>query len=311
MFRKIIILPIIFFVLLAGCVSEKVPEKGTIQFTSSPPGAQIYLDSQFRGTAPSTVTDIEPGTHSIEFRYTGYESWSTDMVVSSGPNNVFAALLPQAGNTSVIGTMATTLAPSSPLTLTLKVEKDIMTIGNTQTFSGTGTPGQNVLLVLYGPGKYTDGVNLYQTNVGADGVWQYTWNPGSSVMSGTYSIVASDVQKTTSVRAGFNVVGGGQLAVTTSRSTYTVGDTITFSGRCTTGAQNVILTLYGPGQFTNGISLGTQSINADNTWTYKYVTSYSTPAGAYIIYVNDAQRTASATSGFSVLTNSGSSTPLS
>ena len=143
-------------------------------------------------------------------------------------------------------------------------------------------------------------MNLFLVKIGADGTWQYTWNPGSSVLSGTYSIVATDTQKTTNVTAGFNVVGGGQVTVTTNRYTYTIGDTITFSGMCTTGAQNVILTLSGPGQFSNGVSLGTQSINAESTWMYKYITSNSMPAGWYTINVNDEQRTASASSGFSL-----------
>ncbi len=193
----------------------------------------------------------------------------------------------------------TTPAPSSPQALTLNVEKNLMIVGNSQTFSGT-VPGRYCAAGLSGPGKYTNGVNLFLVKVGDDGTWQYTWNPGSSVLAGTYSIVATDTQKATSAKAGFNVVGGGQVTVITGRYSYTIGDTITFSGLCTTGAQSVILTLYGPGQFSNGISLGTQSVNADNSWTYKYVTSYSMPAGSYTINVNDAQMTASASSIFSV-----------
>ena len=119
-------------------------------------------------------------------------------------------------------------------------------------------------------------------------------------MEGSYSIMATDIQKATSVTAGFKVVGGGEVTVNTGRYSYAIGDTITFSGTCTTGAQSVILTLYGPGQFTNGVTLGTQSINGDNSWTYKYPTSYSMPAGTYTIHVNDAQMTASAFSAFSV-----------
>ncbi len=302
MFRKLVIPMVIFSILIAGCISGPNTAKGTLNFSSSPSGAQIYLDSQYQGTTPSTLPGINPGDHTLEYRYPGYQSWYTNITVSSGSSVIYAALIPAGmiANPSSLVQVVTAPAPSSPQALTLNVGKDPMIVGNSQIFSGTGTPGGTVQLVLSGPGKYTNGVNLSQLTVGSGGTWQYTWNPGSSVLAGSYSIVASDPQKATSVRAAFNVVGGGQVTVITGRYSYKIGDTITFSGLCTTGAQSVILTLSGPGQFSNGISLGTQSVNADNSWTYKYVTSYSMPVGSYTINVNDAQMTASASSIFSV-----------
>jgi len=302
MFRKLVIPLVIFSVLIAGCISSPNTATGTLNFSSSPSGAQIYLDSKYQGTTPSTLPGITPGDHTLEYRYPGYQSWDTNITVSPGSSVIYAALIPAAmiANPSSVVQAGTTPAPSFPQALTLNVGKDPMIVGNSQTFSGTGTPGENLVLVLSGPGKYTNGVNLFQPTVGADGTWQYSWNPGYSVLAGSYSIAASDPQTGTSVRAGFNVVGGGQVTVITGRYSYKIGDTITFSGLCTTGAKSVILTLYGPGQLSNGISLGTQSVNADNSWTYKYVTSYSMPAGSYTINVNDAQMTASASSIFSV-----------
>ena len=299
MFRKIIILPIIFFVLLAGCVSEKVPEKGTIQFTSSPPGAQIYLDSQFRGTAPSTVTDIEPGTHSIEFRYTGYESWSTDMVVSSGPNNVFAALLPQAGSTSGSAT-TTTPASASPVSVTLQLSKDSMTIGDLMLFSGTAEGCNNVLLTLYGTGSYENGVSLSPPDVGALGTWSYTWNPGSKLQSGTYTIIATDPEKKVTVKKEFSVIGGGVVTAISNKYSAGRGDTLQFSGLCTTGAPNVQLVLYGPDRYAGGVQLGTLSVQANKNWNFAYTLDNTMPTGIYTLYTYDVPKTASGTTQFTV-----------
>ena len=115
-----------------------------------------------------------------------------------------------------------------------------------------------------------NGVQLIQASVRADGQWYYAWNPGFSLQSGSYTIVVTDASKTMSARAGFSVVGGGQVTVATSRYSYGIGDTVIFSGLCTTGARSVILTLTGPQQFTNGVSLGTQAVTADNLWNYRY-----------------------------------------
>ena len=83
---------------------------------------------------------------------------------------------------------------------------------------------------------------------------------------------------------------------------YAIGDPVIFSGLCTTGSRTVILTLTGPLQFTNGVSLGTQTVNADNTWSYRYMTSYGMPVGTYTILVRDAQGTASGSASFSLTT---------
>ncbi len=206
MIRKWILLPVIFFVVLSGCVTEKAPVSGAIQFTSSPSGAQIYLDSQFRGNTPGAVTGIEPGNHTLEFRYPGYESWSTVMVVSPGANNVFAALLPQTGSTPGTGT-TTTPASASPVSVTVQTSKDSMIIGDSMLFSGTAYGCDHVLLTLYGPGSYSNGVSLSQPNVDSLNTWSYTWNPGSAIQSGTYTIVVTDPNNVVSDKKVFSVIG--------------------------------------------------------------------------------------------------------
>lgn len=302
MFQKIVISLVIFTVLIAGCATTPALAKGTLQFSSSPSGAQIYLDNQFEGTTPSTMTGVEPGTHVLEFRYSGFQSWHSSITVPVGSSTYYAALTPTSVQNVPVAGAVTSQVPSSQAAVTVQVEKDLMIIGNSQLFSGTGTPNQNVLLVLYGPGRYADGVQVIQASVGADGHWYYQWNPGYSLQSGSYTMVVSDAGKTTSVRAGFSVVGGGKVTAATSRYSYGSGDPVMISGTCTTGAQNVILTLYGPAEFTNGVSLGSQTVNADNSWSYRYMTSSGMPVGTYTISVKDAQGTASGSASFSLAT---------
>jgi hypothetical protein len=301
MIRKIVFLLVVFFVLLSGCISERAPDKGTITFASSPSGAQVYLDGQFRGSTPSTVTGIEPGNHSLEFRYPGYVSWSTSMVVSSGANNVFAALSPSSATVSPIPIVVVTTSPAiTPVSVTIKSNKDSMVTGDSIVFTGTASGVNNVLLTLYGPGSYAKGVALPQVLVDSGGLWAYTWNPGSGILPGTYTMVVSDPYKTVSQRKEFTVIGGGYVSIVTNSYSASPGNTLQFSGLCTTGAQNVQLVLYGPGQYSSGVQLGTFSVQANKNWNFAYTLDNSMPTGYYTMYVYDVPKTTSSTVQFSV-----------
>ena len=75
--------------------------KGTLQFSSAPSGAQVYLDNQFQGTTPCTTAGIDPGNHTLEYRYSGYEIWHSTITVPSGPSTFYAALTPASSQAAV------------------------------------------------------------------------------------------------------------------------------------------------------------------------------------------------------------------
>jgi len=312
--RLFIIAALMVCVLISGCTlsqtGTQASETSTIQFSSSPSGAEVYLDNQYRGTTPTTVSSISYGSHTIEYRLNGYQTWQAAVTVASGTSTYFATLTPSsAAATTTAGQSpagAVTTAQSSsgtPATISVQVGKETMVIGDSQRFSGSCTGGStSVILVLYGPGKYTDGVEIGQTTIASDKSWSYTWNPGTAVIKGSYTIVAYDGFKTASAKAGFSVVGGGQVTITTSSVMINQGTTITYSGICTSGSQSVILTLYGPGQYSNGATIATLLLNADNTWSYRYTYDLSKPVGTYTMYVRDAYSTGS--SSVSITLNS-------
>lgn len=302
MIKKTLFLLVIVGIFLSGCIAEKPAEKGTLQFTSSPTGAQVYLDSQFRGSTPCTLTGIEPGNHAIEFRYPGYGSWSTVMTVSSGSNNVFAALQPEASSTTPVPVVVVTPIPTIgiPVSVTVQTSRDSMVIGDSITFSGNAQGCSQVLLTVTGPGTYAKGVTLPLPNVNSIGQWSYTWNPGSSIQPGTYTITASDPFKTVFDRKEFTVIGGGKVTIVSNSYSAAKGDTLRFSGICTTGSQNVQLVLYGPGQYSGGVALGTFSVMADKNWNFKYTTDNTAPTGMYTMYVYDVPKTTSSTVQFTV-----------
>jgi len=299
--RILVIFALIFCIVISGCTSTQAPGKGTLQFSTSPEGAQIYLDNQYQGTTPSTLSGVATGSHTLEFRYSGYQSWKADITVPTGSSTYYAALTPLAGQTPVQTTQSTggTTTQGQDVIIvpqpTVKIQESqtILIIGSSQTFYGTCTGSKTVILMLYGPGAYTNGVKVAEPSVGVDNSWSYTWNPGYSVMSGSYVMIAYDKQKIASDKALFSVVGGGTVGISTNNYVVSQGDTVTYSGLCTTGSKSVILTLYGPGQYANGVDLATLPLNADNTWSYKYKFDMAKPLGSYTMSVHDAQNTAS------------------
>ncbi|MEI7856292.1 MAG: PEGA domain-containing protein [Methanomicrobiales archaeon] len=295
------IIIVVVFVFLSGCLSGPDSQKDTISLTSSPSGSEVYLDNQYRGTTPVTIPDVVSGTHTLEFRHAGYKSWSSSITVTSGTSNYYAALTPQAiVQQSQDITPAATPAPSSTATITILAGKKTMTIGDSNIFSGRAIGTDRVLLTLYGPGKYVNGISLVQQNVDGIGTWSYTWNPGYSVEPGSYTMIVTDPWKTTSERSEFTVIGGGLVSISPSSYAVASGNSITFSGQCTTGAQNVELGLYGPGQFAGGKVFGPLSVSADKTWKFMITLDATMPTGVYTMYVYDIPRTASGNTQFTV-----------
>ena len=285
------------FVFLSGCTASQDTGRGTLNFTSSPSGAEVYLNDQFRGNTPCTIAGIEPGNYTLEFRYPGYQSWTTGIVVASGPSNFYAALSPSLSPpTPSIPSQTTTV----PATVTVTASKDTMIVGNSNLFTGTCIGCDSVGLTLFGPGYYAQGVSLDQSKINSAGLWSYTWNPGYSIQSGQYVLVVNDARKTTSERVEFSVIGGGIVSIASNSYSANKGDVLKFSGQCTSGARNVALILYGPQQFSGGVNLGTISVTADNSWNFKYTLDSYMPTGTYTIYVYDIPTTATSNTQFTV-----------
>jgi hypothetical protein len=60
--------------------TEVAVAPSSVQFDSTPDGADIVIDGNLVGNTPSTLR-LTPGHHSIEIRMSGYRTWSRIMVV--------------------------------------------------------------------------------------------------------------------------------------------------------------------------------------------------------------------------------------
>jgi hypothetical protein len=68
---------------------------GSIYVESSPSGAAIYFNGNYRGTAPLTISEVWPGSYTIQAELNGYHTYSTTTSVSSGTrSNVYCSLSP-------------------------------------------------------------------------------------------------------------------------------------------------------------------------------------------------------------------------
>lgn len=66
-------------------------EQATIEFTSTPSGAEIELDANYAGSTPSTES-VLPGEHTVKISKAGYKVWERKIKIMAGHINVAAQL---------------------------------------------------------------------------------------------------------------------------------------------------------------------------------------------------------------------------
>lgn len=98
----------------AGCDSAptRPQETGSVRILSSPTGAEIYLDNEYRGTTPATVTAVPAGNHTLEIRESGYYRWSAPVTVKAGSMLNVSATLVAIPTTAMPVTFATAMIPT-------------------------------------------------------------------------------------------------------------------------------------------------------------------------------------------------------
>jgi hypothetical protein len=66
---------------------------GTVSVTSTPSGANVFIDNVLRGVTPLTLADIPAGSHLILLRLDGYNDYTTTQQVNAGATNTITAAL--------------------------------------------------------------------------------------------------------------------------------------------------------------------------------------------------------------------------
>jgi hypothetical protein len=121
--EKIPPLLLITLVLIAGCTGPapqdnpaETPATGSVIVSSTPPGAEVYLDNVYRGTTPVTVIDLA-GSHTLELRLRDHRSWSASIRIDAGTRaSVDTVLVPVTIRTTLPVTAPATGSPTVPTT---------------------------------------------------------------------------------------------------------------------------------------------------------------------------------------------------
>jgi hypothetical protein len=79
-----------------------VPDTGSIDVTSYPSDAKIYLDGEYKGTTPKTIPGVSTGTHTIKLEKSGCEDWSDSVYVEAGETEEVVATLIEIPKTGAI-----------------------------------------------------------------------------------------------------------------------------------------------------------------------------------------------------------------
>ena len=116
MIEKKAIALLILSIFLCGCMTPLPDKTGTVKITSSPSGAEVYLDNEYHGTTPGTISAVPTGNHTVEIRENAYNDWFQNITVTSGSTtSVSTTLIP-----------VLTTIPTTPLvTTTTMTKKDV------------------------------------------------------------------------------------------------------------------------------------------------------------------------------------------
>ena len=168
----IVVLALLSSPVLAISTSELISQlrpqgsgAGTLSVTSSPAGADVYLDGVQKGTTPVTITGVSTGFHLVRVTMPGYEDYST-RVITPNDKTVHASLKVRSGSTTIPTlptTIKTTITTTIPTTVPITVPTgQVPPNARTGTLSVTSSPA--------GADVYLDGVQKGTTPVTITGV---------------------------------------------------------------------------------------------------------------------------------------------
>lgn len=148
------------------------PSRGSMEITSEPEGAAIYIngrDTGYRTSVSGTLTmTIDPGTYEIMLKKDGYQDWIQTMTINPGVNTPLHVTLQP--NTAKI-----TITPNVSAVLFID-GKSFGTISNGRTFTHNVLPGNHeILLVKEG---YYSFISIFAMEAGET----YDFNPYLSLI---------------------------------------------------------------------------------------------------------------------------------
>jgi len=99
----------------AGTSAAPPAGTGSFTVTTTPAGAAVYIDGDFRGLSPLVVSGLSPGSHTVVLKLEGYQDLSAPVTITALVMNEFSTGLTPlaAGATPVPATTAAALPPAT------------------------------------------------------------------------------------------------------------------------------------------------------------------------------------------------------
>jgi hypothetical protein len=185
---------------------------GSISVESSPAGADIYFDGNYRGRAPLTISAIWPGDYTISAEMSGYRTYTTTTSVSGDMrSSVYCPLTP----VNTAGSLYVLSSPSDA-----SVSLDGLYKGKTPITLNNLAAGTHIIQLDY-PGYY-DWKSSVEVPEGGTRTVSATLNPMPA--SSTGWVYVSSSPGGASVTLDGNAVGQTPVSGSLKLNTIAVGD---------------------------------------------------------------------------------------
>jgi hypothetical protein len=164
-----------------------VTTTGILDVSSSPSGAAVYVDGNYRGVTSTTVGNLYPGQHSVKLTKAGYQDWTGTVSIASGATTYLSPTLV----TNPQPQYATVSISSNPAGA--NVYGDGVYVGQTRSGSplvfNEVKPGIHTLLLT--KSGYQDYEATQSVVAGQDYVVSVTLNSVQNPSSGGISIISA------------------------------------------------------------------------------------------------------------------------
>ena len=108
--------------------ADGVNATGNITVTSAPVGATIFLDNVNMGlVTPNTLSNVLNGSHTVVLQLTGYDAWSSTVLVAGDDHSVAGTLTATPTVTATTGNITITSYPAGAAIYRNNVDQNLVT----------------------------------------------------------------------------------------------------------------------------------------------------------------------------------------
>lgn len=236
-----------------------IAQTGYIDVSSSPSGANVYVDGIYYGTTEAVVT-VDAGSHAVRLEKPGYDTWYGSTSVSAGETSYLSPVLTSSASYGYLNVQS---RPSGAMIYVDENYRDT-TPATFATTAGTHT----VKVVLAGYEAYTQTVSI---------------GAGSTAYITTDLVASADAYlKVTSNPAGAAVYVDGNYCGNTGYSSTSSPNYMSI-GPLSASTHSVVLKKEGYNTYTSTVTLSAHEIRS---MSVTLVPSSPTPAGLAALHLD-------------------------